>query len=633
MKASTSLAMRLRLWAILALIIGIFLLDLLTPLQWADWVLYFVPIVLTLYSNRVYDSYHLVGLVTVLMAVGGYFHHDIDPMIAVFNRGLGILVLWGVAWLIVQQKSVAKRLVETEMARAHAESHRESAVAARELADASTIGAIHREAQTARELLMHRMRLESFIESAMDAVVTIDSDQRILLFNRAAQQMFECSAREALGQSLDKFIPERFRPGHGQHVETFGISGETTRRMGQLGTVLGVRAGGEEFPIEAAISYFTVEGDTYYTVVLRDITERKHAEQLLQQSEARYRRLIEVSPFAIFIHRGERIVFTNQQGLALLGARKDADVTGRSLLDFVHPGDMDQVKHRIHQIVNKGEQVIPAEERFIRLDGTAVDVEVVAARFVDEEGVGVEVFLRDVTERKRLEEQLKKAERLAELGTLASGMAHEIGTPMNVILGRAEYLMDRVRDETVKKGLQTIVAQVERITRVMNQLLAFARRKPPERELLALGEVIETSLEMFHERLGKSRVEVETQIDACCSKVRADRDQMSQVLINLIMNALHAMPEGGLLRIGLSSEKEFVKLTVADSGQGIPGDVVEKIFEPFFTTKEFGKGTGLGLTVVKGIIEEHQGAITVDSEEGKGTTFTILLPGNQDSRV
>ena len=633
MKASSSLVMRLRLWAILALIIGIFLLDLLTPLQWADWVLYFVPIVLTLYSNRVYDSYHLVGLVTVLIIVGGYFHNAIDPMIAVFNRGLGICVLWGVAWLIVQQKSVAKRLFETEMARANAESHRESAVAARELAEASTAGAVHREAQTARELLMHRMRLESFIESAMDAVVTIDSDQRILLFNRAAQQMFHCSAREALGQSLDKFIPERFRPGHGHHVETFGLSGATTRKMGQLGTVLGVRAGGEEFPIEAAISHFTVEGDTYYTVVLRDITERKHAEQLLQQSEARYRRLVEVSPFAIFIHRGERIVFTNHQGLALLGASKDEDVTGRSLLDFVHPGDMDQVKHRIHRIVNKGEQVLPAEERFIRLDGTEVDVEVVAARFVDEEGVGVEVFLRDVTERKSLEEQLKKAERLAELGTLASGMAHEIGTPMNVILGRAEYLMDRVRDETVKKGLQTIVAQVERITRVMNQLLAFARRKPPERELFALREVIETSLEMFHERLAKSRVEVETQIDDSCSKVRADRDQMSQVLINLIMNAIHAMPEGGILRIGLSSEEELVKLTVADSGQGIPGDVVEKIFEPFFTTKEFGKGTGLGLTVVKGIIEEHQGAITVDSEEGKGTTFSILLPGNQESPV
>ncbi|WP_455244200.1 PAS domain S-box protein, partial [Petrachloros mirabilis] len=457
----------------------------------------------------------------------------------------------------------------------------------------------------------------------------IDSDQRILLFNRAAQQMFRCSAREALGQPLDKFLPERFRSIHGQHVEVFGQSGATTRKMGQLGTVVGVRAGGEEFPIEAAISHFTVGGDKYYTVVLRDITERRHAEQLLRQSEARYRRLIEVSPFAIFIHRGERIVFTNRQGLALVGASKVEDVTNRSLLEFIHPGDMDQVKHRIHRIVHEGEQAIPAVERFIRLDGTEVDVEVVAARFVDEEGVGVEVFVRDVTERMRLEDQLKKAERLAELGTLASGMAHEIGTPMNVILGRAEYLMERVRDETVKKGLQTIVAQVERITRVMNQLLTFARRKPPEREPLALGDVIEDSLEMFHERLAKSRVEVQTQIDASSPKVRADRDQMSQVLINLIMNALHAMPEGGVLSIGMSSEgKELVKLTVADSGQGIPRDLVEKIFEPFFTTKEFGKGTGLGLTVVKGIVEEHQGTITVDSEEGKGTTFTILLPGN-----
>jgi signal transduction histidine kinase len=106
----------------------------------------------------------------------------------------------------------------------------------------------------------------------------------------------------------------------------------------------------------------------------------------------------------------------------------------------------------------------------------------------------------------------------------------------------------------------------------------------------------------------------------------ADQDHMSQVFINLVMNAVHAMPDGGTLRVGLALEKQMVKLTVADSGHGIPRDVVKKVFEPFFTTKEFGKGTGLGLTVVKGIIEEHQGSIAVESEEGKGTTFTILLP-------
>jgi signal transduction histidine kinase len=276
--------------------------------------------------------------------------------------------------------------------------------------------------------------------------------------------------------------------------------------------------------------------------------------------------------------------------------------------------------------VQDGEQVIPAEERFIRVDGSVVDVEIVAARFVDQEGAGIEVVVRDISERIQMQEQLKKAERLAELGTVASGMAHEIGTPMNVILGRAEYLMNRVKEEPIKKGLQTIVTQVERITKVMNQLLSFARRQAPERRPLDLKAVVENSIEIFQERLARNRIHVELQKDEQCPPVLADADQMSQVLINLIMNAVHAMPEGGTLRVGMERANEMVMLTVADTGHGIPPEVAKKVFEPFFTTKEFGKGTGLGLTVVKGIIEEHQGAIAVESEPGKGTTFTILLP-------
>jgi signal transduction histidine kinase len=231
-----------------------------------------------------------------------------------------------------------------------------------------------------------------------------------------------------------------------------------------------------------------------------------------------------------------------------------------------------------------------------------------------------------VSERTHLEEQLRRTERVAELGTLASGMAHEIGTPMNVILGRAEYLMSRVTDEPVKKGLQTIVAQVERITRVMNQLLSFARRKPPQPGPLRVQDVVENSLDMFHERLSNHNIQVSTQMDPECPQVHADSDQMSQVVINLIMNAAHAMPTGGTLRFELRPEKDMVKFTLSDTGHGIPSAVINKIFDPFFTTKEFGKGTGLGLTVVKGIIEEHHGSIAVESEEGKGTTFTMLLP-------
>jgi len=232
----------------------------------------------------------------------------------------------------------------------------------------------------------------------------------------------------------------------------------------------------------------------------------------------------------------------------------------------------------------------------------------------------------DITDFKHMQEQLRKTEQIAELGTLASGMAHEIGTPMNVILGRAEYLLQRVTDEGTKKGLATIVTQVERITKVMNQLLAFARRKTPERRAVDLGQTIDDSLEMFRERMTHSRITVEKVIEANMPSVHADQDQLIQVLINLVMNSIHAMPEGGRLRLSLAREGSHVRLGVSDTGHGMPEEIRSKVFEPFFTTKDFGKGTGLGLTVVKGIIEEHGGTIVVESAVDKGTTFWIRLP-------
>jgi two-component system, sporulation sensor kinase E len=197
---------------------------------------------------------------------------------------------------------------------------------------------------------------------------------------------------------------------------------------------------------------------------------------------------------------------------------------------------------------------------------------------------------------------------------------------MNVILGRAEYLLQRARDEGMKKGLATIITQVERITKVMNQLLAFARRRTPERRAVDFGEIVDDSLEMFQERIAHSHITVEKVIETPMPSVLADRDQLVQVLINLVMNGIHAMPEGGRLRMSLTREDSHVLLGVSDTGHGMPEEIRSKVFEPFFTTKDFGKGTGLGLTVVKGIIEEHGGTITVESVLNEGTTFWIRLP-------
>ena len=223
--------------------------------------------------------------------------------------------------------------------------------------------------------------------------------------------------------------------------------------------------------------------------------------------------------------------------------------------------------------------------------------------------------------------QLRLTERVAELGTLAASMAHEIGTPMSVILGRAEMLMRQTDDERTKKGLAIITVQIDRITKLMNQLLAFARRGPPNFRPVDLREVVKNCLDAVEERLSQHCVQVVSEHDEDLPHIHGDSDLMMQVLLNLVLNAVQAMPERGTLRVAAVREGEqHIRLTVADTGHGIPPDVLPKIFEPFVTTKERGKGTGLGLTVVLGIVQEHGGSITVDSTPGQGTTFTLLLP-------
>lgn len=226
-------------------------------------------------------------------------------------------------------------------------------------------------------------------------------------------------------------------------------------------------------------------------------------------------------------------------------------------------------------------------------------------------------------------EQLRQTERLAELGALASGMAHEIGTPMNVILGRAEYLMRRTEEESTKKGLETIVAQVERITKIMNQLLTFARRRPIERRATDITKTIEDGLEILQEQLKHHHIKIERAVEPSIPLIHADKDQMSQVVLNILLNAIHSMPDGGTLRIDLAMNDGHVNLAVTDTGCGISKANLPKIFDPFYTTKDIGKGTGLGLTVVHGIIQEHGGTIRVESEPGRGTTFTLSLPTYQ----
>jgi PAS domain S-box-containing protein len=465
------------------------------------------------------------------------------------------------------------------------------------------------------------------VESSPNGMLMVDGNGTILLVNRQIEQQFGYERAELIGMPVEMLVPQHVRSHHaGDRAEFF--THFESRAMGKGRDLFGVRKDGQEFPLEIGLNpIHTLNGMRVLASVV-DISERKRAERTLQKERDFIDAVLETAgALVVVLDRNGRILRFNRACERTTGYSSE-EVLGRFVWDlFILPDEVDGVK-AVFERLRGGEPRNDYENYWKGKDGSLRRISWSNTVLTDSNGMVEYVVAAglDITDLTQIQEQLRKTERIAELGTLASGMAHEIGTPMNVILGRAEYLLKRTADEGMKKGLTTIITQVERITKVMNQLLAFARRRTPERRPVDLGEIVEDSLEMFQERITLHRITVEKAIEAVLPPVHADRDQLIQVLINLVVNSLHAMPEGGRLKLSLACEGKHVCLGVSDTGHGMSEAIRSKIFDPFFTTKDFGKGTGLGLTVVKGIIEEHGGTITVESVIDKGTTFWIRLP-------
>lgn len=247
-------------------------------------------------------------------------------------------------------------------------------------------------------------------------------------------------------------------------------------------------------------------------------------------------------------------------------------------------------------------------------------------------------IIREAEGKLDLERNLRHSEKLAAIGQLASELAHEIGTPLNIIGGRADLSKKKLEDkETLKKNLDIIARQTERITKIIQQLLEFVRKKPPEKLSLDIHSVLEGTLDFLGQKIEKQRVRIEKNFMAHPPAVQGDPDQLQQVFLNLTLNALQAMPEGGTLRISTlsrwvarespeSPKRPYFEVGVEDTGCGMDKEVRENIFSPFYTTKIQERGTGLGLTITQGIVREHEGWIEVESEIGKGSLFKVYLP-------
>jgi two-component system, NtrC family, sensor kinase len=247
-----------------------------------------------------------------------------------------------------------------------------------------------------------------------------------------------------------------------------------------------------------------------------------------------------------------------------------------------------------------------------------------------------EQIIREADTKLELERNLRQSEKLATVGQLASELAHEIGTPLNIIYGRAEWIKRRLEDrEGIQKNLDIIAQQSERITKIIQQLLGFVRKKKPEQTTLNVCTIVETTLDLLDHQIQKQGVRVVKDLKKNLPHVIGDPDQLQQVFLNLILNAIQSMVDGGTLRLSASSKRiskgeleeggrQYMEICVEDTGVGMEREVIQNIFNPFFTTK--GTGTGLGLMVTQGIIQDHEGWINVESEVGKGSVFKIYLP-------
>ncbi len=479
-------------------------------------------------------------------------------------------------------------------------------------------------------------QMASVIGSAMDAIISIDGEQRIVLFNAAAEKMFGYPAADAIGQPVDRFIPERFRHAHTEHVNNFGRTNITKRSMGSLGAIFGLRRDGEEFPIEASISQAESNGRKLYTVIIRDITERKRTEVQLREQAA----LLDQAQDAILVRDLEdHILFWNHGAERIYGWSSD-EVIGKKVRGIIYKASSDQYDKAKQLLLEDGEW--QGELPQMTRDGREIIAQSRWTLVRDDKGnpKSVLVINTDVTEKRKIESQFLRAQRLESIGTLAGGMAHDFNNILSPILMAIRMLQLKFPDEDSQRLLAMLQASAERGAGLVKQVLSFARGVEGERVILQPRHVIKEIVKILKDTLPKS-IQVESNAPQDLWTVAGDATQIHQVLMNFCVNARDAMPDGGTLtieaenvhiddnyaRMNLDAKPgRFILITISDTGVGIPPGVVDKIFEPFFTTKEHGKGTGLGLSTAMAIVRSHGGFITVYSEMGRGTQFRIHIP-------
>ncbi len=492
-------------------------------------------------------------------------------------------------------------------------------------------------------LVASQAKLQGIVSSAMDAVISVDEQQRIVVFNHAAETVFQCAAEEAIGSSLDRFIPMPSRAAHREHMRRFGNEGVTGRSMTSPAILSALRSNGEEFTIEATISKVQSGGEKLFTVILRDVTERQRAEEALQESQKQNELLASLirnssQPIGIGYPDG-RLGLINRSFEQLTGYTAE-ELTSMDWAQALTPPEWHAMEREKLAELQRTRVPVRYEKEYIRKNGTRVAVELLVHLATDSSGDPLYyfAFITDLTERKRAEQALLRSEKLATVGRMAATIAHEINNPLAAVTN-ALFLAKNSAGvpESALRYLDMADTELKRIAYITRQSLGFYRESNAP-VLTTIHEVLESAVELLKSRVMAKKAIIEKQWDGEVQIV-AVAGELRQVFSNLLANSLDAIGEAGVIQLRVSTGtalhgQPYVRITMADNGAGISEHSRSKLFQPFFTTKGT-VGTGLGLWVSKQIVDKHGGTIRVRScGDGtrRGTVFSVVLPTGVGSK-
>ncbi len=490
--------------------------------------------------------------------------------------------------------------------------------------------------QTEEALRQSEENYRALFDSAVTGALVIDAEtMRVVIANQSALEVFGFSSlEEVIGVDPLDFVHLDDR----ERVFKIITKDMFEQDLRETNELRAITKDGKEIWISATGSRITHAGRLAGLICFTEITERKQTEEALKQSEENYRALFDSAVIGMVLLDAVtmKIAMANQAAVEMFGFSSVEEVLGLDAFAFILPENREEYLEITQKAIFEKNSHESFEIRAVGKDGRERWINSAATVIMHNDRLTGLVSFADITEQKQQRERLIMADRLASIGELAAGTAHELNNPLTSVIGFAQLLMEKDTPDYIRKDLAFIKSEAQRAITVTSNLLTFARKYAPEKRLTQINEIIEGILQLRAYAHKSNGIEIERHFAPNLPEIMVDYFQMQQVFLNIIINAEYFMTEAhkmGTLTITTKKQNNTVRISFADDGPGIPPEDLSRIFDPFFTTKEPGKGTGLGLSICHGIVAEHRGQIYAKNQPGKGVTIFIELPINGSDHI